>query len=92
VEPLSPIDPNVLAGTSGYLVADARGRIVGRVEEASLPAGNGALPRITVRGGLPWRRRRVVLASEIDEVDSTSRVIALKIDRNALRRPSVQDQ
>jgi sporulation protein YlmC with PRC-barrel domain len=85
---LAPVDPNVLAATTGYLVADARGRIVGKVEEATIPSGNGALPRLTVRGSLPWRKRRVVLASEIEGVDTTSRVIALNVHRNALRRPS----
>ena len=31
-------DPNVLAATRGYIVADARGRIVGRVDEVAVPA------------------------------------------------------
>ena len=79
------IDPNVLAATDGYLVADARGRIVGRVEQASVAPD--IQPRLTVRGRLPWRRRRIVLASDIDDVDPTSEVIALRVERDDLRQP-----
>ena len=79
------IDPNVLAATDGYLVADARGRIVGRVEAASVAPH--AEPRLTVRSRLPWRRRRVVLASDIESVDQTSEVVALRIERDHLRHP-----
>jgi hypothetical protein len=79
------IDPNVLAATDGYLVADARGRIVGRVETASVAAH--VEPRLTVRGRLPWRKPRVVLASDIEHVDQTSEVIALRVERDHLRHP-----
>jgi hypothetical protein len=79
------IDPNVLAATDGYLVADARGRIVGRVEEASVEPD--AQPRLTVRRRLPWSRRRVVLASDIADIDTTSEVIALRVVRDDLRHP-----
>jgi hypothetical protein len=79
------IDPNILAATDGYVVADARGRIVGRVETASVAAH--AEPRLTVRGRLPWRKRRVVLASDIEHVDQTSEVIALRVERDHLRYP-----
>lgn len=79
------VDPNVLAATSGYLVADARGRIVGRVEAAS--AASDTQLRLTVRGRLPWRRRHVVLASDVADVDQTSEVVALRVERDDLRRP-----
>jgi hypothetical protein len=82
---VSSIDPNVLAGTGGYLVADVRGRIVGKVERAAPNPRDGAGSRLTIRGRFPWRRRRLVLASEIDAVDAASRVIALKVERRALR-------
>lgn len=75
---VASLDPNVLRSAAGYLVADARGRVVGRVEEASAS-------RLTVRGRLPLRRRRVVLASEVDDVDQTSGVVALRVERAALR-------
>lgn len=75
-------DPNLLRSTTGFLVADARGRVVGRVERASDADGD---PRLTVRGGFPLRRRRIVPASAIDEIDTTSCVIALKVERETLR-------
>ncbi len=74
-------DPNVLRSVTGYLVADAQGRMVGRVEQAALE-GN---PRLTVRGGFILRRRRIVPASAIEEIDATSRVIALSVEREDLR-------
>ena len=55
--------------------------MVGRVEQAALE-GN---PRLTVRGGFILRRRRIVPASAIEEIDSTSRVIALSVEREDLR-------
>lgn len=73
------LDPNVLRGATGYLVADVRGRVVGRVESATSP------DRLTVRSRFPARRRRIVPAAAIDEIDATSRVIALRIEREALR-------
>jgi hypothetical protein len=80
-----PIDPNVLAATDGYLVADARGRIVGRVERTSVPADSP--PRLMIRGRLPWRRRSIVLAGDIEDVDVLAEVVALRVERDALRRP-----
>jgi hypothetical protein len=77
----APLDPNVLAGTRGYLVADVHGRVVGRVERAA-SAENG---RITVRSGLLVRRRRIVLPADIDEIDQTAEIIALRVEREALR-------
>jgi hypothetical protein len=77
-------DPNVLAGTARYLVADARGRIVGRVEHAAVRPADGP-PRLTVRGRLPWRRRHIVLASDIEDIDQQTAVIALRVERHALR-------
>jgi hypothetical protein len=79
------IDPNILRATAGYLVADSIGRIVGRVEQATVSGENGALGRLTVRGGLPLRRRRVVFVTEIDEVDTASELVALSVERAMLR-------
>jgi hypothetical protein len=78
----SRTDPNVLRAVGGFLVADARGRVVGRVEHA---ATGGETGRLTVRGGFPLRRRHVVPLSAIDEIDTTSGVIALRVERAALR-------
>ena len=77
-------DPNVLRSLGGYLVADVRGRVVGRVEDARDGPGEA---RLTVRGRLPRRRRRLVPEAAIEEIDTTSRVIALSVEREALRSP-----
>jgi hypothetical protein len=66
---------------TGYLVADARGRVIGRVERAAAPDGDP----LTVRSGFPLRRRRIVPVSAIDEIDATTQVIALSVEREALR-------
>lgn len=79
---ISPADPNILHTVNGFLVADARGRVIGRVEQATSEDGTG---RLTVRGRLPLRRRHVVPLSAIDEIDTTSGVIALRVERAELR-------
>lgn len=80
------VDPNVLRTARGYIVADARGRVVGRVEEAVVGAETNGAARLTVRGGFPRRRRHVVPLSAIEEIDTTSGVISLHVEREALRR------
>jgi hypothetical protein len=82
------VDPNVLRAVNGFLVADVRGRVIGRVERASSgdATSNGDGGRLTVRRGVILRRRQVVPVSAIDEIDTTSGVIALRVEREALRR------
>jgi hypothetical protein len=80
------LDPNVLRAARGYLVADARGRVVGRVEEAVIGAEANGAARLTVRGRFPRRRRHVVPLAAIEEVDTTSGVISLRVEREALRQ------
>jgi hypothetical protein len=77
------VDPNVLRSTEGYLVADARGRLLGRVERTAEGGSAGGL-RLWVRGRLPLRKRRVVPASAVDEVDETAKVVVLSVERGAL--------
>jgi hypothetical protein len=79
-----PIDPNVLRGTQGYLVADMRGRVLGRVERAAIPEEEQANARLWVRGRLPMRRRRVIPVSAVEEIDETSRVVVLRVERGAI--------
>ena len=76
-------DPNVLRAAQGFLVADARGRVIGRVERATTTADG---PRLTVRGRLPLRRRHLVPAAAIEEIDEASGVIALRVERESLPR------
>ena len=78
--------PLNLTATTGFLVADNRGRIVGKVEcpmYGTLPDVPDAL---AVKSGFLSRHRRLVPADTIAEVDSTSRVVGLRVAREAIRR------
>lgn len=69
---------------TGYLVADARGRVVGRVECAMYGTKPDEPDALAVRGGLFFRRRRVVPAETIDQIDGRTRVIGLSVERDGL--------
>jgi hypothetical protein len=78
--------PLNLTGTTGFLVADNRGRLVGKVEcpmYGTLPDVPDAL---AVKSGFLSRQRRLVPADTIAEVDSASRVVGLRVAREAIRR------
>lgn len=78
-----PID---LRQTAGYLVADARGRLVGRVECPMYGTAPDVPDALSVRSGFLSRRRRLVPAEAIDQIDGRSGVIGLRIDKDSLRR------
>jgi hypothetical protein len=75
-----------LTATTGFLVADNRGRVVGKVECPMY----GTLPDIpdalSVKSGFLSRHRRLVPADTIAEVDTTSQVVGLRVAREAIRR------
>jgi hypothetical protein len=74
-----------LGWAAGFLVADARGRVVGRVE-GSMSAGSSQTPEtLPVRLSLLGRRRRLVPADAIETIDEGTRVIGLRIERSAIR-------
>jgi hypothetical protein len=78
--------PLNLTATTGFLVADNRGRVVGKVEcpmYGTLPDVPDAL---SVKSGFLSRHRRLVPADTIAEVDSASRVVGLRVAREAIRR------
>ena len=78
--------PLNLTATTGFLVADNRGRVVGKVEcpmYGTLPDVPDAL---SVKGGFLSRQRRLVPADTIAEVDAASRVVGLRVAREAIRR------
>jgi hypothetical protein len=71
--------------TTGYLVADARGRIVGKVECPMYGSSPDEPDALAVRSGFLARRRRLVPAETIEQIDGGSRVIGLRIDRESVR-------
>ncbi len=75
-----------LAATSGFLVADRRGRLVGRVECPMYGTRPDEPDALAVRSGFALvRRRRLVPADAIAEIDGTSGVIGLRVEREAIR-------
>jgi hypothetical protein len=74
-----------LRNTTGYLVADARGRVVGKVECPMYGTSPETPDALAVRSGFLSRRRRLVPAESIELIDGGSRVIGLRIDRDAIR-------
>jgi hypothetical protein len=71
--------------TIGFLVADARGRVVGKVECPMYGRVEDVPDALAVRSGFLSRRRRLVPAEAIVEIDDRSRVIGLGVDREAIR-------
>ena len=74
-----------LRRTTGFLVADARGRLVGRVECPMYGTSPETPDALSVRSGLFSRRRRLVPADTIEQIDGQSGVIGLRVDREAIR-------
>jgi hypothetical protein len=74
-----------LRSTAGFLVADARGRIVGRVECPMYGTSEEEPDALSVRSGFLARRRRLVPAESIEQIDGGSKVIGLRVDRDSIR-------
>jgi hypothetical protein len=72
--------------TAGFLVADVRGRLVGRVECPMYGSAPGQPDALAVRSGMLGRRRFIVPTTSIDDIDAGSRVIGLGLERDELRR------
>ena len=71
--------------TIGFLVADVRGRVVGRVECPMYGTKPDVPDALSVRSGFLSRRRRLVRAETIEEIDRSSRVVGLNVAREAIR-------
>jgi hypothetical protein len=74
-----------LRRTSGFLVADARGRVVGRVEGPMYGASSETPDALSVRFGFLSWRRRLVPAASIEQIDDRTKVIGLRVEREAIR-------
>jgi hypothetical protein len=76
---------NDLRWLNGFLVADRDGRVVGRVECPMYGTAPDVPDALAVRSGFLARRRRVVPAAAIDEVDDSAGVIGLSVERDSLK-------
>jgi hypothetical protein len=74
-----------LRRTIGYAVSDARGRAVGRVECLMYGRAPDVPDALSVRSGFLSRRRRLVPAAAIQQVDASSGIVGLNVDRETIR-------
>jgi hypothetical protein len=71
---------------NGFLVADREGRVVGRVECPMYGTAPDVPDALAVRSGfLARRKRRVVPADAIEDIDDASGVIGLRVARDSLK-------
>jgi hypothetical protein len=75
-----------LRRTAGFIVADKRGRVVGKVEGPMYGTAPDVPDALSVRAGFLSRHRRLVPASAIEQIDGASGVIGLRVDRESIRR------
>jgi len=73
-----------LRSVKGFLVADARGRVVGRVESPMYGTTPDTPDALAVRSGF-MRGRRLVPAEAIGAIDQSTRVIGLSVVRESIR-------
>jgi hypothetical protein len=74
-----------LRSVKGFLVADVRGRVVGRVESPMYGSQPDVPDALAVRGGF-LRGRRLVPAEAIGEIDATTKVIGLRVLRESISK------
>ena len=77
--------PADLSSTTGFVVADNVGRLVGRVECPMYGTSPETPDALSVRSGFLARRRRLVPADSIEQIDDGSKVIGLRVDRESIR-------
>ena len=73
-----------LRRTAGFLVADKNGKLLGRVECPMYGTAPDVPDALSVRGGFLSRRRRLVPADAIEQIDGQSGVIGLRVERDAI--------
>jgi hypothetical protein len=74
-----------LALTSGFLVADRNGELVGRVESPMYGTSPDEPDALAVKNGV-FSSRKLVPAEAIDSIDGTNRVIELSVERETIRK------
>jgi hypothetical protein len=75
-----------LTSTTGFVVADNSGRVVGRVECPMYGTRANVPDALSVRGGRFSRQRRLVPANTIADIDLRAGVVALRVARDSIRR------
>jgi uncharacterized protein YrrD len=76
----------LLKDRTGFEVADAHGRKVGRVESPLFGTAPDVPDALAVRSGGLSHRHFIVPANAIGTVDEVRRLIGLKVDRQQLLR------
>ena len=79
------VPASALLQTPGYLVADSNGRLVGRVECPMYGTEPEVPDALAVRKGFFARRRHLVPADVVDQIDSASGVVGLSVGHESLR-------
>ncbi len=74
-----------LRSVKGFIVADARGRFVGRVEAPMYGTQPDVPDALAVRSGF-LRGRRLVPAEAIGAIDEGTRVIGLSVVRESIAK------
>jgi hypothetical protein len=75
-----------LRRTTGYLVADRTGHLLGKVECAMYGTTPDVPDALSVKSRPFSRHRLLVPADAIADVDGASGVVGLSVDRHAIRR------
>jgi hypothetical protein len=70
---------------NGFLVSDREGRVVGRVECPMYGTAPDVPDALAVRFGFLARRRKVVPADAIEDIDGTTGTIGLRVERDSLK-------
>ena len=74
-----------LRQTTGYLVADAEGKLVGRVECPMYGTMEETPDALSVRFGFLSRHRRLVPAAAIQVIDRMRGIVGLNVERESIR-------
>jgi len=74
-----------LVSTGGYLVADSRGRVIGKVECPMYGTAPDVPDALAVKSGFGFGRRRIVPVESIEQIDGSSRVVGLRVERESIR-------
>ena len=79
------VAPVALQRTIGFVVADAAGRVVGRVECPMYGRTPDVPDALAVKSGFLARRRRIVPADAIEQIDGRKGVVGLNVTRDSIK-------